>query len=436
MITHRFDTIIGNIPGDWESAPMRRLLAFHKGGDWGADEGEVETKVLRSTNFTMEGHLDLSDVAVRYLSPRTAEILEPKKGDLLLERSGGGPTQPVGRIAFIEDDMTGYALSNFVQLLRPNDEEINPEYLGWVLHELNRSGVVERLQHQTTQMRNLDYRDYIRVLVPKPPRPEQDAIANAFRLISEAMAKAKDEIDAAFRLKKALMQQLFTRGIPGRHTRFKQTKTGEVPEEWDVVPLAIAINGKVTNGYSPLCPEEPTGHWILSLDALGFDSFNPLSIKPAPKYDEKVMNYVLSLKDILVSRSNTPERVGLAGLYMGTPPNCSYPDLMMRFRVDEEKARPKFVEEYLRTSFARRWLTARASGTSGSMVKIKRRDLKSMPAPFPHPEEQDEIIKVLDTVKSTIKTVEQNFITLQRLKTSLLQNFLTGKVRLNVKATT
>ena len=52
MLTHRFRTILGDIPADWDAKPLRSLIAEHFAGDWGDDEGEQAVAVMRSTNFT------------------------------------------------------------------------------------------------------------------------------------------------------------------------------------------------------------------------------------------------------------------------------------------------------------------------------------------------------------------------------------------------
>src|SRR5713101_9515194 len=101
MLTHRNATILGDIPADWERELLTNLLTEQKGGNWGEDTGDVPIHVLRSTNFTDQGTLDFTNVAVRYFNAAEAEKTYLKDKDLLLERSGGGPTQPVGRIGFI-----------------------------------------------------------------------------------------------------------------------------------------------------------------------------------------------------------------------------------------------------------------------------------------------------------------------------------------------
>ena len=95
MLTLKQDTMLGNVPPDWDVKPLKALLQSNAPGDWGDDGGPNMYRVLRSTNLTNERRLDLSDIAVRALKPEKAERLAPRKGDILLERSGGGSPAPV-----------------------------------------------------------------------------------------------------------------------------------------------------------------------------------------------------------------------------------------------------------------------------------------------------------------------------------------------------
>ncbi len=224
MLTHAFDTILGDIPTGWEVAGLRELLIPSESisGDWGDDAGEVELSVLRSTNFTNDGHLDLSDIAIRSFSADKAAQLELRSGDILLERSGGGPDQPVGRVVFVSRALPGFGFGNFIQRLRPDRSKVDPRYLRWVLHEIHRSGVIERLQYQTTQMRNLDFRDYMRLILPRPPTAEQERIAEAIdgcdqvvmvskQLLGIRRSLHRDEMRGPLNvLKTSLLQNLLT----------------------------------------------------------------------------------------------------------------------------------------------------------------------------------------------------------------------------------
>ena len=229
MLTHRFRTILGDIPADWDAKPLRSLIAEHFAGDWGDDEGEQAVAVMRSTNFTNDGQLDFSDVATRYFPKDKADQFGLLQGDLLVERSGGGPEQPVGRIGFIDCDMPGSTVSNFVQVLRPDSQKVDASFLGWALFELQRTGIVERVQQQSTQMRNLNWRDYQRLMLPWPEVDEQRRIASTLKLADDAIQKARMELDATRELKRSLMASLFVLGMPGRHTEFQETKIGLIP---------------------------------------------------------------------------------------------------------------------------------------------------------------------------------------------------------------
>ena len=196
MITHRFKTILGDTPRDWRVAALSTVLDLDscQAGDWGEDSGEVAVGVIRSTNFTNDGHFDDSDIAQRFFSKTTGESLRLCLNDILVERSGGSPVQPVGRVLQIEQDLDRMWFSNFIHLLRPNAEKIYPRFLFWVLHELHCSGIVERLQNQTTQMRNLELRDYLHAKIPLPEPEEQKAIADLLDAADKKLAHTKELI--------------------------------------------------------------------------------------------------------------------------------------------------------------------------------------------------------------------------------------------------
>lgn len=207
MIRHHHQTILGNISSDWDALPLCSLLSDSLSGDWGADEGEVMLSVLRSTNFTDSGNLKLDDVAKRAFTRSKAAQVQVQPNDVLVERSGGGPNQPVGRVVMIREEMPETGFANFVQTLRPDSTKISAELLLWTLYQLNRSGFVEKLQHQTTQMRNLDLRDYLKILLLIPRDPgEQTRIAETLKAADDHIRALEEQLRKAERVKKALLQ--------------------------------------------------------------------------------------------------------------------------------------------------------------------------------------------------------------------------------------
>ena len=84
-------------------------------------------------------------------------------------------------------------------------------------------------------------------LVSIPPLPEQRKIAAILSSVDDVIEKTQAVIDQVQVVKRGLMQELLTRGLPGRHTRFKQTEVGEIPEKWDTIPLDVFC-AQVTDG--------------------------------------------------------------------------------------------------------------------------------------------------------------------------------------------
>jgi restriction endonuclease S subunit len=106
--------------------------------------------------------------------------------------------------------MPQHAFSNFIHLLRPDAQRIHPRYLGWLLWAVNRSGRILRLEQQTTQMRNLNFREYLLMPLPIPPRAAQERIAQIFDDIELSADRARRVVAEAGNLKAVLSRDLLT----------------------------------------------------------------------------------------------------------------------------------------------------------------------------------------------------------------------------------
>jgi restriction endonuclease S subunit len=142
----------------------------------------------------------------------------------------------------------------------------------------------------------------LKVLTP-PTREEQTRIAETLKVADDHIYAIEKQICKAELVKMALMQAAFP---------FERDSTG-------LPTIDNLIIAQIKNGYSPVCPDYETGKWVLGLDALTAHGFNPEGRKPAPNDDPKLLGNELQKNDILISRSNTRERVGYAGLYEGAP---------------------------------------------------------------------------------------------------------------------
>jgi type I restriction enzyme S subunit len=260
-----------------------------------------------------------------------------------------------------------------------------------------------------------------------PPIHEQRRIAEILSSVDEAIAATRAVIEQTRKVKQGVLERLLTKGIGPM--RFKQTEIGEIPEGWEVANLFNVLREPVRNGYSPVSPSSPTGGWLLSLGTLSEDGLTGAGLKPAPLDDPRISAAKLSHGDVLISRSNTPDRVGMVGIYKGQPPNCFFPDLMICLRFNSDTINADFGALWLRHLQATGYFKRAAAGTSASMVKINRGLLSQIQMPAPSIGEQEAIVARVRELQLTTDSLEAQLHAAVSLKSALMSDLLTGRKR-------
>jgi type I restriction enzyme S subunit len=167
-----------------------------------------------------DGRLDYDELAWRSYTAAKLISKRLKRGDILLERSGGGPDQPVGRVGYFDrNDIFGF--SNFMQRLRAQKSLCLGKFLFYQLWALHAAGRTAVMQHATTGIRNLDFNEYLAFRVPVPPFSEQARIVEMLECCGSALVGVEELLKRKLTRRKGLMQQLLT----GR-TRFEEFKAG------------------------------------------------------------------------------------------------------------------------------------------------------------------------------------------------------------------
>ena len=202
---------LGTIPASWDVMQLGEILTLNQPGAWGdaPTEDDSGVRVLRAADLTRDGGVITTSAAWRCLSQRDRERRLMINGDLLLERSGGGPGTPVGRIALI-DGVSPIYCSNFCQHLRVDSARCSPQFAARALWHRYMRGVTERLEQRTTGIRNLDYDGYLLFPIPLPPLDEQRTITTALDGVDEALARIQAERDELQSLKESVTDALLT----------------------------------------------------------------------------------------------------------------------------------------------------------------------------------------------------------------------------------
>ena len=173
--------------GERTTTPVGYYIKDSFPGDWGKEDLDgTGVKVIRTTNFTNFGKLNLSEVVTRSIEERKIQKKQILKYDTILERSGCTADNPVGRVVLFEEDEQ-YLCNNFTQVLRFKD--IDPRFAFYALfyfYQMNKTSI-RSMGSKTTGIQNLNMSKYLEIGIPNADEDEQ----KQFVSIAEQADKSK-----------------------------------------------------------------------------------------------------------------------------------------------------------------------------------------------------------------------------------------------------
>jgi len=212
---------LGEVPAHWDVWRLKHSIESLVNGVWGdeAQGDDNDTLCVRVADFNRRNFtVTLSNPTYRNVSLIDRQKRQINKGDLLLERSGGGDLHPVGFVVQYQHDQKAIC-SNFISVLRPTQRSFS-SYFKYVHAMLYAFGVNRRSIKQTTGIQNFDAETYLNELVPFPPYEEQVDIANFLEIetkkIDDVIANLEIQIEKITEYRQALITAAVTGQIDVR----------------------------------------------------------------------------------------------------------------------------------------------------------------------------------------------------------------------------
>lgn len=399
----------------WHTKRLDEVCDFSNGLWKGEKPPFVNVGVLRNTNFTKDGTLDYSDIA--YLDVEAKKLAKRRLqfGDIILEKSGGGPKQPVGRVALFEKEEGDFSFSNFTSALRVVDgAELDFRYLHKFLYWTYVTGVTETIQSHSTGIRNLDGNAYKAITISYPSIVEQKRIVEILDEALEGIATAK--ANAEKNLQNA--QELFD-----CHLKSIFAKTGS---EWKSKTLAEASTtfGRGKSKHRPRNAPHLYGGpypFIQTGDIRNADHFIS---EYSQTYSEAglAQSKLWPKGTICITIAANIAETAILGF------DACFPDSVIGMVVNPKDADSDFVE-YLLQSFK---AVLQAKGKGSAQDNINLGTFENERFPFPPVEDQREIVRNLDELREAVRSLEavyqQKLSALEELKKSLLHQAFTGQL--------
>ena len=179
MVKSRFVEQFGS---NKKTLPLSEWIGTSFPGEWGADDIDgTGVKVIRTTNFTNTGKLDLTNVVTRDIETGKVQKKRLKPGDIILERSGGTADNPVGRVVYFEAEGI-YLFNSFTQLLRCKDG-VNSLYVFYSLFNYYQThkNEIRSMGNKTTGIQNLKMDKYWEIPIVDASSESQEEFVSLYR---------------------------------------------------------------------------------------------------------------------------------------------------------------------------------------------------------------------------------------------------------------
>lgn len=422
------------LPDDWQKEKFEKLFEIAIGGTPSRSEPLYWDLRCQTGNHWVS----IRDLKGRVVSNTAEQItdLGVKKSNVKLVPKGTVIMSfklSVGRAAF-----TGRALytNEAIAAFKPiNKEAIDLEYFYQGLHSWDLLGDIDQAVKGVTlnkeKLRNID--------AILPPLPEQQKIAAILSSVDEVIEKTQAQISKLKDLKTGMMQELLTRGVgvDGKpHTEFKDSPVGRIPKGWDCVRLEFLLKSSKNSMRSgpfgsALLKHElvPSGHPYLGIDNVHIERFeNKFKRFVSDEKFEQLQRYAVQEDDVMITIMGTVGRSCVVPKGVGKALSSKH---VWTMSFDQQKYIPALICWQLNYS---NWVKLQFKNESqgGVMESISSKTLKELWLPLPPISEQNKINKAHKSLSESIRVKEGLLYKHKQLKKALMQDLLTGKVRVKV----
>ncbi len=401
---------------NWETKKLSEICEFSNGLWTGKKPPFQNVGVIRNTNFTKDGKLDDSDIV--YLDVEQSQFAKRKLhyGDIILEKSGGGPKQPVGRVIIFDKKKGDYSFSNFTSVIRViNPKTVDFTYLHRFLFFSYLSGATETMQSHSTGIRNLKFDDYKDIEILLPSLPEQKRIVSILDQTAAVIAKAK--ANAEKNLKNA--KELFESYLQGVFEGMKAK--GQLSQLANYLDL-------ITYGFTNPMPTADEGPFMVTAKNVkgGIVDYSTSRRTSQYAFDNLITDKCRPRKgDVLLTKDGTLGRLAV----VEKADMCINQSVALLRPTKDLNS--YYLKELLSSQFYQNLMVEQAGGATIKHIYITRVD--KMLVPIPSIKEQLSIIQKIDALSFESKKLEaiyeKKINDLEELEKSVLQKAFSGKLK-------
>ena len=334
---------LGKVPEGWEVKPLKHFSTIDSCGCYGSEPNEsgIVLPVATTAQIDTDGRFSVDRMPDRGFTPAEVQRYGCASGDILVVKSSGSATNIIsGKSGIVDETTPKFIFSNFLMRVRPNIEIAVSKFVFLLLKShLTRQRV--ELMCSTTTYPNLQVSEYSSSPLPIPPLSEQLAIAahldRETTRIDGLVEKKTRFIELLREKRQALITHAVTKGLDP-HAKMKDSGVewlGEVPEHWEVKRTRQVV-ARIESGTSVNSIDVPASdqeYGVLKTSCVSSEEFCLQENKAvvADEYDR--VSCQLKIGALIVSRMNTPDLVGSAGLVRESRIGIFLPDRLWQMSI-------------------------------------------------------------------------------------------------------
>lgn len=408
---------VGLIAQDWQLVPLQRISAFITKGStpttYGFKWERFGVLFLRSECVSPYG-LDLSQST--FISPPAHEFLcrsEVREGDLLLTITGN-----VGRVVLLR----GIPVANINQHIARIRVSPRAAKASYVYHFLSQVAVRQLFEAITTGQAypQISLRQVRELEVPLPSCREQCAIAQALSDADGLLEALQALISKKRAIKQAAMQELLTARtrLPGFGEKWKREQMGRIGSTYG------GLVGKSKREFGSGSSRYVTFLNVLENVVINSDKFEPVNVS-SDEYQDRVLK-----GDLLFNgTSETPDDLAMGAVLGEAHEDLYLNSFSFGFRIhSESRHHALFLAYYFRGKPGRALMRALAQGAT--RYNMSRSQFLALEVVLPCRDEQVAIATVLSDMDAEIAALEARRDKTRGIKRGMMQQLLTGRVRL------
>lgn len=427
---------LGEIPSDWDINSLKRSIEGCVNGLWGADPkaNNEDIVVLRVADFD-RNKLVIDNSKLTFRNIKKSEIGNRllKKGDLLIEKSGGGDKTLVGCVVIFNENYKALT-SNFVAKMTPKSN-VNSYFLNYFFASLYANNINYLSIKQTTGIQNLDTNSYLNEKLALPSLHEQEAIVSFLNQktseIDQAIAIKEQQIALLNERKQIVIQKAVTQGLDP-NVVMKDSGVewiGKIPEHWLYEPIKYSLKGIVDCEHktAPFVDEKEFFVIRTSNVKNGKLVYDDAKYTHEKGYNEWTRRGVPTPGDVLLTREAP---AGEACLVPSNQKIC-LGQRMVWLKINNERVLSQFILYLIYSNVVRTYIDFLSAGST--VLHFNMADIKNIPVLIPPLVEQKSIIQYLDKIESdinhSIEIIKLQIAKLKEYKTTLINDAVTGKIK-------